>query len=113
MHEFQIVEKMEASSHKAGRTYGAKFQYGEFVVTGDAVVPIIAMEVWNEQKRLSPTVVKNDRKPARVVISGQTCEVWYTVPNAVYGMTVNKGVYTGQVLKQYVDGNMIQETLMM
>ena len=113
MREFQIEEKMGASKTKMGREYGARFQHGEFVVTGDAVVPVVAIEVWNEQKKLFPVESKNDRKPARVVIAGQTCEVWYTAPNAVYGMTVNKGVYTGQVLKQYVDGNMIQETLMM
>jgi len=115
MREFQIEEKMQASTTKRGREYGARFQYGEFVVTGDAVVPVVAIEVWNEQKKLFPVEVKNDRKKARVVIAGVPCEVWYTVPtaNAMYGHMTCKGRLTGQVLKVSVDGNLIKDVQMM
>jgi hypothetical protein len=113
MRESKIEEKLQASTTKTGREYGAKFQYGEFVVTGDASIPILAYEVWNEQKKLYPPEVKLDRKKARVAIAGIPCEVWYMVPNAVYGHMTHKGRRTGQVLKVSVDGNLIKEVRMM
>lgn len=115
MKEREIEEKMASSVGYMGRFHGGRFATEEFCVSGDAVVPLVEIEVWNEQKRLFPVEKKPVRKPARVKIAGVPCEVWYTVPkaNALYGFMTCNGRRTGEVLKVSVDGNMLQETIMM
>lgn len=110
MKEREIEEKMASSVGYMGRFHGGRFATEEFCVSGDAVVPLVEIEVWNEQKRLFPVEKKPVRKPARVKIAGVPCEVWYTVPDAVYGFMTCNGRRTGEVLKQYIERNSTRGT---
>jgi hypothetical protein len=103
MTEFHIENKIQSAPKETGRFQGGRFDQ-EFLSTRGDGYPIIAIEVWNEQKRFFPTEIKNERVPARVILMGLPCKVLKVVNGAIYGQWVVNGNVTSNILEATYKG---------